>query len=148
MRREDRGAVAVGDALDVRLQVLVCDDGHLGAEGGAVGGAGEAAAGEVLGPGIPGEDLGKDALLHSVDVGGHLFDEPQLLGVLVAASRSSRGRRAQRRRRGHVRHHRHPVQMDKNVIPDRQHHPEKKGKTNERQLGVDGTGAAEEELVG
>ncbi|KAB8106064.1 hypothetical protein EE612_040254, partial [Oryza sativa] len=76
----DGRAVPVGDALDVRLQVVVRHHRHLGPEGGAAGVAGvEAAPGEVLRAGVAAKDLREDALLHGVHVGGQLFDEPELL---------------------------------------------------------------------
>lgn len=90
--REDGRAVAVGDAADVRQEVLVLHHGNLGPEGGAVGGAGEVApVAEVLCLGVAGEDLPQDALLHGVRVGGHFLDEAKLVGVHLFRRRRGRG---------------------------------------------------------
>lgn len=82
MGAEDGGFVAIGDAGDVGLDILVSDDGHGFFEGGSVGG-GEAVAAEVLHVSIDGEDFGEDTLLDLVGVGGDFFDELNGLVVLL-----------------------------------------------------------------
>ena len=82
MGAEDGRFVAIGDAGDVRLDILVSDDGHGFFEGGSVGG-GEAVAAEVLHVSIDGEDFGEDTLLDLVGVGGDFFDELNGLVVLL-----------------------------------------------------------------
>jgi len=72
---QDGRAVTICNALNIRLQILVSDDGNLGLESVTVGGTVESEAFEVFCLGVLGENLGKDSLLDGVSVFGNLLDE-------------------------------------------------------------------------
>lgn len=82
-RAEDGRGVAIGDAVDVGLNVLVGDDREGVFEGVAIGVGGEAVAAEVLDASIAGEDFGEDAALDLVGVGSDIFNELKALLVLL-----------------------------------------------------------------
>ncbi|CAD5169561.1 unnamed protein product, partial [Musa acuminata subsp. malaccensis] len=86
------GAVAVGDPMDLRLQVLVGDHRHLRLERLPVCRAAEIVPLHVLGLRVLAQDLRQHLLLHLVRVRGHLIYELQLLRVLLAGRRAQLGR--------------------------------------------------------
>lgn len=78
MGGDDVGAVPVGDALDLRAEVLVGDHGDAGLERVAVRAALHAVPGQVLGAVVPRQDRRQHLLLHRVEPLGHLLDQLQL----------------------------------------------------------------------
>jgi hypothetical protein len=96
---DDAGAVAVGDALDLRAEVLVRDHGHARLERGAVRAPLHAVPSEVLGAAVPRQDLREHARLLRVEVLGLLLDELQLLRVALARRHPQRRHPPLRRRR-------------------------------------------------
>lgn len=92
MSGQDRGAVAISDALNLGLDILVRDNGNLRLEGLTVGGGTEFEAFKVLCVGVARENLRQHPLLDGVGVSGHFLNEPQRLRVLVTRRWTQWGR--------------------------------------------------------
>lgn len=90
MRGEDVRAVTVGNALDLRLEILVSDDRDEGLESVTVRGTLEPKPPQVLGLRVAAQYLRKDPLLHRIGILGHLFDELESLRMLQASGWAQR----------------------------------------------------------
>lgn len=91
MRGEDGGAIAVSNALDIRLQILVSNDRNLGFESVTIGSSVEMKPLQILCVGVSAQYLVQNPLLYRVWVLGHLVYELQRLSVLLTGWRSKRG---------------------------------------------------------
>lgn len=85
MGGEDGGAITIGNTLNFRLDIVVGDDGEVGLEGGAVGGATEVEAFKVFGVGVAGEYGGQHFLLDGISITCGFLYELEGLGVLLAS---------------------------------------------------------------
>lgn len=88
MCREDGRPVPVGDALDLRLEILVSDHREFGLERLSVSSSRETVPLQVFCLRVLAQNLRQHGLLHPVGVSGHLFYELELLGVVLAGRRS------------------------------------------------------------
>ena len=83
---EDRGAVTISNALDIRLQILVSNDRNLGLESVTGCGTIQLKPFQVLSLGVLAQNLGQDPPLDTVSISGHIFNELQSPCALLITS--------------------------------------------------------------